>query len=526
MRASGLVALWVLAPWAATLCSAQVPPQEGPCGPPSAPPLLPAPVELPIAVLASTVDEGAITDVAILDFDGAATLDLAVAWYATDPTTGERLRYLTLWLGNGTTSPIRWADVDLYRPSTVPPDNSVFKNGTGDIVPGDYDGDGDTDLAVLPYFSREVWFIENLGGGQYAEHFKYMGVGGSLTPPEGAAADLDGDGRMELAYLVNPTPHWSGPVHFWRTDGPISAMTRVPWNNEEGGVATTWNLGMDLLDADLDGRPDVVFTGVTQTDQTPVIVTWYALDPAAERFSAAVELGATVPGDVLAAPRAADCGHDLIVSDRELGKRLHHWRSGCAAPPDFSLARIVSGLAGSSPNRGAALAAGDLNLDGSLDLVVKQRVGDSDLAEKVQVVLRGTAMDDALYLQPGLLNAAGFEDDGSNLLLRPNNVAVGDLLGDAGPEIVAAFNPPISAGQGPTTLAVQIWLNGCMGDLNGDGSTSVADLALMLDASGCSGEALPADLNRDGCVDATDLALLLSDYGCAVSTPESGAAAP
>lgn len=54
---------------------------------------------------------------------------------------------------------------------------------------------------------------------------------------------------------------------------------------------------------------------------------------------------------------------------------------------------------------------------------------------------------------------------------------------------------------------------GCIGDLTGDGYTSLADLAELLADYGCASGCV-ADLDHDGDTDIADLALLLAHYGC------------
>lgn len=52
---------------------------------------------------------------------------------------------------------------------------------------------------------------------------------------------------------------------------------------------------------------------------------------------------------------------------------------------------------------------------------------------------------------------------------------------------------------------------GCSGDLDGDGSTSSADLNILLDAFGSSHE---GDLSGDQVTNSIDLNILLADFGC------------
>ena len=54
---------------------------------------------------------------------------------------------------------------------------------------------------------------------------------------------------------------------------------------------------------------------------------------------------------------------------------------------------------------------------------------------------------------------------------------------------------------------------GCVGDLDGDGATSLADLQALLTDYGCT-TGCTYDLDHDGVVNLTDLQMLLADYGC------------
>jgi hypothetical protein len=57
---------------------------------------------------------------------------------------------------------------------------------------------------------------------------------------------------------------------------------------------------------------------------------------------------------------------------------------------------------------------------------------------------------------------------------------------------------------------------GCVGDLNGDGYTDLADLGILLADFGCGPPGLcVGDLNGDGFTDLADLGILLADFGCA-----------
>ena len=56
---------------------------------------------------------------------------------------------------------------------------------------------------------------------------------------------------------------------------------------------------------------------------------------------------------------------------------------------------------------------------------------------------------------------------------------------------------------------------GCVGDLDGDGDTDLADLGILLADFGCAAPGpCPGDLDGDGDTDLADLGILLADFGC------------
>ncbi len=480
-------------------------------------------VELPVMLCCSTlapadlplsVNEAAITDVEAFAFDDDGLLDLAVAWYANDPATPMlRRRFLTIYrgIGSGFDEVIQ---IDLYRPSTFPfpLDDSVFDNGSGEVVVGDYDGDGDQDLAVLPYFSAEIWFIENLGDGAYAPHYKYIFGqfgGGFLTPPEGAAADFDGDGRDDLVYVANPTPDASGQLHFWKTAGPLSAMARVNWQGFEGGVPTTDTLGLAVGDFDGDSRPDVAFTAREQIAEVPVIVIWHGLDTTAQEFAVHLVYPTHYSADIVAVQRRA-CGADLIADDRANGRFVTLWTNNCTGSLGFTSQGRTIGLAGGANDFGLVLQAADVNGDGRLDVVARQRRATAEESDQVELLL-WNGVDREFVIDSEAINTGGYENFAGNQILRPRNLVVADLHGDSRPEIVSGFVGIIQPGTEPR-LEIAVWNNGCMADIDGSGSVGLSDLSILLDG----GMGFPtADLNRDGVVDyLSDLALLLADWGC------------
>ena len=70
-----------------------------------------------------------------------------------------------------------------------------------DVQAGDFDGDGDADLAVavFGYHHGEILWLENRGGGRFRDHPLLATQGPSHVP----VADFDGDGKPDIAALVS-----------------------------------------------------------------------------------------------------------------------------------------------------------------------------------------------------------------------------------------------------------------------------------------------------------------------------------
>ncbi len=105
-------------------------------------------------------------------------------------------------------------------------------------------------------------------------------------------------------------------------------------------------------------------------------------------------------------------------------------------------------------------------------------------------------------------DGASWEKDGSEF----PNVNVGDLAIDPGQRTITAAT--YGRGAWRADLAVP---ETTPGDINGDGSVDLSDLAELLAVYGtCSGDAgynPAADFDNNGCVDLSDLAILLNNFG-------------
>jgi hypothetical protein len=501
------------------------------------------PIKLQVAQIGSAFDLATISDIEVADFDLDGREELAVAWFATDlHDTSANLRRLTIYrlipsADNGLQFSVM-ADLNLYVPDPAVPALSIFRNGTADVGVGDFDGDGDPDLAVHAFFGDELWFIENLGDGTFQPHlsfpFYFNSTGNFITPPESLAADFDGDGRDELVYIADPILQIDGQIiHFWKTDDTIANMYRVDWEGLEDPIFTQWTRGLAVADFNGDGRSDLCFTGtMTPPYETgPILTIWYGLNIGTRRFHVQHEYPSMLCSDVAAIRPDSSRNPGVILADLD-GTKIQFWAGGQGSEADLTYQCEMGGYAGLSPSRGMTAVTGDLNGDGYFGVVTKQKRGHAWDANQVQVARYVPTSGAWVRATPDPLVSNGFENCPYDQILRPRNLTIADVMGNALPEIFAAFGPsPPDTSRGRTyaKLEVAIWPNSCVGDVNGDGFVGGADLGALDSALGsCAGDPrfnINADLDKNGVINLNDLGFLVKDLGCVACAGVSTACA-
>lgn len=475
------------------------------------------PLLVPIATLPPNFDVAKVSDIQSADLDQDGRKDLVVSWFATDAQSWiVNQRYVTILLSqNGELQAAH--TVNLFVPDFAVPSLSVFRNGAGRTALGDFDGDGDIDIAAGVFFGDELWVLENLHPFGFFPHLKLPYLTNSntnfQTPPALAAVDFDQDGKDELVYIADAI-HQIGQqrLHFWKTDSNIAQMVRMDWDVTQGDFFNRFNRAMSVSDFDGDGRVDIIFSGATdfEFEADPVIAFWRSMQSG--DFSAtSIDLPMLVADLAVVQPNP-DCPPGFVLVSNT-GSQLQYWRNNCNG--SFQLAQTVTGLAGTSSVVGAGLLAADVDGDRETDLIIKQRAGTQNNPNQIQFVRWNPDLQ-TFTVAPSLVSTNGLWTGPVDENLRPRNMAAVDLFGNTLPELVAGF--AASPTGGALVLRLAIWENSCRGDINADGVVNVIDLGSMLQLYGlCDSSPIfdaDADLNKDGCISAWDLGAILSDWGC------------
>ena len=170
------------------------------------------------------------------DFDGDGDIDLAGTFSGFDDVSS--------WLNDG-----------MFRFEVgevgVRSDNLIFN---GMMAAGDFDGDGDNDIAVDVYqnvSTRDFVWYENDAGAFPRKHVIASGVHGYQTTI--STDDLDGDGDADLTVTRTVNPGRTGGLATFRNDGSGLFTLWQDWRSK-----STARSNHRVLDIDLDGIPEIV----------------------------------------------------------------------------------------------------------------------------------------------------------------------------------------------------------------------------------------------------------------------------
>jgi hypothetical protein len=360
------------------------------------------------------------------DFNGDGFLDLAVS---DGPDCG--CAYMSVLLGNG--------DGTFQAPNTI----SI--EGAGPIVAGDFNGDHKLDVAIDD--GLVTIFLGN-GDGTFKPSVDY---GSDGSAGAFAAGDFNRDGLVDFV-ITN-----------FNGNNATNISTLLGNGDGTFGRVATYSTGQapqGIVSADFngDGKPDLAT--VNAYDNTVSVL----LGTGAGKFAQAVNYGVSGGqyGAIVAADFNGDGRPDLATLNYTAGTVsvvLNQGSGTFASHNDYS--------AGANPD---ALAAGDFNNDGKVDVVV------------------GLGGGLSLLLGDGKGAFAAPVTFGSGL--SPHSIAVADFNGDGIPDLATvsgsllsssvsillgkgdgSFAPPVNyqTGSGPAVVIAE--------DFNHDGKIDLAVLA-------------------------------------------------
>jgi hypothetical protein len=348
----------------------------------------------------------------------------------------------------------------------------VRKSAAG--LAADLDGDGWMDLAQSGFDTFNVALYSQVSPGTFGA-MPDQELGTALTVRMGAVAagDLDGDGRQDL---VVPSPGTAGlriselAIFLQQSTGGF-----FPVPDAQIGTPTTTREPQSVVAADLDGdgRLDLACTSSDGSGNGDLAVFLQSPGGAGafeDEPSEVLAVSALPPGSLLAADLDADGQLDLACANPESDLLTVFRQVGTGS---FSAEPLELGGI-SAP---VAVVAADLNADGRVDLASAN----------------GSSNDLAVFFQP----PGGFVPSvvpGSPVILggatstpSPSSIAAEDLDGDGRLDLVA--------GTASSDAKVALFLQ----PRTGFAATAAADSVLVLPEP-CNGVVL-RDLNLDGLVD-------------------------
>ena len=354
-------------------------------------------------------------------------------------------------------------------------------NEPAGIAAGDFDNDGDIDLAASNFADNTVDIFRNDGTGSFVPDVTPLAVGAG--PLGLGARDLDLDGLDDLLVCCSEERE----IQIYLGGGLRGARApsqKVPTDGKPGSI--------DPADYDKEKSGDV---GATTTE--PGMIVTMTVDGNGELGEPQGHPSGPKPGNIKGKDVDEDGEGDFVASDEEEGTVTVLKGSSSARGYEPPLVFPVAESAGS-------LALLDFDVDGDADIAV---VATKEDGTRVVKLLRN---DSDLY-GGSILVFSGAEDLPS--VVDVALLASGDLDRDGSEDLVTIGERLDRAGRGGLATSLDVYQNArCTGDANGDQTVDVADLLAVIAAWGeCSG--CTCDFNQDGVVDVNDLLEVIGSWG-------------
>jgi len=338
--------------------------------------------------------------VAVADFNGDGKLDLAVPVYSIFTPSSD----MNLLLGNGDGT------------FTAGPAFPLTGQNVNNAAVGDFDGDGNADVAISLPDANEVQVLLGNGDGTFTPMPAISVNGVSVV----ATGDFNGDGKADLVTVD------FGPgtltILLGNGDGTFTAGATITTPANGPGGVPVGPTSVVAGDFNGDGIPDLAVANSPRFDQGAPGSATILLGNGDGTFTAEAESPAAggQPLFITAGDFNGDGNLDLAVSDMNAGyPELGNLTVLLGNGDGTFTPTAVSPQTGSIPY---SVAIVDLNGDGKADLVT------ADAGSNIVTVLLGNG--DGTFAAP-LTSAAGTD---------PVFAAAGDFNGDGTPDLAVANN--------------------------------------------------------------------------------------
>lgn len=287
-----------------------------------------------------------------IDFDRDGDLDLVVAGLGVLAPSNNRVGTVVILENNGRQQFTNRVVAD--RIARV-----------ADVQVGDLDGDGDLDLTVagFGYDAGDTSWLENKGNWTFEQHVLLRLSG----PINAVVADINRDGHPDILSLVSQ--EWE-EVWAFLGNGRGHFSSQMVWGSSNPDFGSSW---MSVLDFDRDDDLDVLLSNGDAFDYAPTNSRpWHGVQWLENKGMMQFEFHrlADLPG--ASSPQAADVDGDNDL-DLVVVSAYNNWDDPAAmslvwlennGQMQFTMHRIAS-----SPTHLITLATGDLDGDGTIDLV-------------------------------------------------------------------------------------------------------------------------------------------------------------
>ena len=363
----------------------------------------------------ATVTSGTATSLIVTVPAGATYEPISVLNNATGLTGYSSRPFITTFANPfGTGIP-----ANFYKPKVD------FTAGTNprNVAAGDMDGDGKPDLVVANGSSNTISVFHNtsISGTVDASSFA-----AKVDFPAGTfveyvvISDVDGDGKIDMVVITNAN---ISVLRNTSTSGTINASSFAAKVDFASGF--TGPVFGAIGDVDGDGKPDIVNAN---SGASSVSVRLNTSTPGSISFAAKVDFSSGLTSvSVAIGDLDGDGKPDLAVTNAEASTNTVSILRNTSTPGSVSFSAKVAFATGAIPRN---VAIGDLDADGKPDLVVANNA--TSPASTLVSVFRNTSTS-------GTINASSFAAKVDfTAATAPRYVAIGDVDGDAKPDLVVA----------------------------------------------------------------------------------------